>query len=270
MTWTCRRPGAAGQGPDPAGREADRGAGIGAALKRARRRDITAGPRRSWRRCAAPSWASRRPSPPPTPSRPVPGRGDHRPERAGQRPAGQVEADFGRHPDAEIYRSQPGLGAVLGARVLGEFGDDPTGTPSPRLARTTPAPPPSPARRARRRSSLARYIRNDRLADALMAQALTPWSSPGARAYYDASAPAASATTPPYASSATVSSASSTAASKPAPSTTRHRLAAPRHDPSICHRRLTSQPLGCLFRPDTYAQLARIERALCVAAGRCC
>ncbi|MDQ3990634.1 MAG: IS110 family transposase, partial [Actinomycetota bacterium] len=38
---------------------------------------------------------------------------------------GQVEAHFGRHPDAEIYRSQPGLGEVLGARVLGEFGDDP-------------------------------------------------------------------------------------------------------------------------------------------------
>ena len=27
--------------------------------------------------------------------------------------------------DAEIYRSQPGLGPILGARVLGEFGDDP-------------------------------------------------------------------------------------------------------------------------------------------------
>ena len=30
-----------------------------------------------------------------------------------------------QHPDAEIYRSLPGLGVVLGARVLGEFGDDP-------------------------------------------------------------------------------------------------------------------------------------------------
>src|SRR5580692_6504031 len=38
---------------------------------------------------------------------------------------GQVEADFGQHPDAEIYRSQPGMGAILGARVLAEFGDDP-------------------------------------------------------------------------------------------------------------------------------------------------
>ncbi|HSU34375.1 MAG TPA: IS110 family transposase, partial [Propionibacteriaceae bacterium] len=39
--------------------------------------------------------------------------------------AGQVEQGFGRHPDVEIYRSQPGLGVILGARVLAEFGDDP-------------------------------------------------------------------------------------------------------------------------------------------------
>ena len=32
---------------------------------------------------------------------------------------GQVEEHFGQHPDAEIYRSQPGMGAILGARVLG-------------------------------------------------------------------------------------------------------------------------------------------------------
>ncbi|MCA1673408.1 MAG: IS110 family transposase, partial [Actinobacteria bacterium] len=36
----------------------------------------------------------------------------------------QVEASFGQHPDAKIYLSQPGLAAVLGARVLCEFGDD--------------------------------------------------------------------------------------------------------------------------------------------------
>jgi transposase len=36
-----------------------------------------------------------------------------------------VAEHFGRHPDAEIYASQPGLGVILGARVLGEFGDDP-------------------------------------------------------------------------------------------------------------------------------------------------
>ena len=37
----------------------------------------------------------------------------------------QVAAHFGQHPEVEIYRSQPGLGDILGARVLAEFGDDP-------------------------------------------------------------------------------------------------------------------------------------------------
>ncbi|MBM0240586.1 IS110 family transposase, partial [Micromonospora sp. ATA32] len=37
---------------------------------------------------------------------------------------GQVEAHFGQHPDAEVILSQPGLGPILGARVLAEFGDD--------------------------------------------------------------------------------------------------------------------------------------------------
>jgi transposase len=36
-----------------------------------------------------------------------------------------VAAHFGQHPDAEIYTSQPGLGTILAARVLGEFGEDP-------------------------------------------------------------------------------------------------------------------------------------------------
>ena len=37
-----------------------------------------------------------------------------------------LAAHFDDHPDAEILRSLPGLGVVLGARVLGEFGDDRT------------------------------------------------------------------------------------------------------------------------------------------------
>jgi len=37
----------------------------------------------------------------------------------------QVRDHFGRHPDAEIYLSQPGLGKILGVWVLGESGDDP-------------------------------------------------------------------------------------------------------------------------------------------------
>src|SRR5664279_723339 len=35
-----------------------------------------------------------------------------------------VAEHFGRHPAADIYLSQPGLGVVLAARTLGEFGDD--------------------------------------------------------------------------------------------------------------------------------------------------
>jgi hypothetical protein len=34
-------------------------------------------------------------------------------------------AAFDQHSDAAIYRSQPGIAAVLGPRVLGEFGEDP-------------------------------------------------------------------------------------------------------------------------------------------------
>ena len=32
---------------------------------------------------------------------------------------------FEQHPDSDIYLSLPGVGVVLGARMLGEFGDDP-------------------------------------------------------------------------------------------------------------------------------------------------
>ena len=37
----------------------------------------------------------------------------------------QLTDCFIRHPHAAIYLSQPGLGEILGARELGEFGDDP-------------------------------------------------------------------------------------------------------------------------------------------------
>ena len=37
----------------------------------------------------------------------------------------QLADRFEQHPDAGVIRSLPGLGMILGARVLGEFGDDP-------------------------------------------------------------------------------------------------------------------------------------------------
>ena len=67
---------------------------------------------------------------------------------------GQVEEHFGQHPDAEIYRSQPGMGAILGARVLGRV----RRRPAPLRRRQGPQElrrhqPHHPRVRARRRSS---------------------------------------------------------------------------------------------------------------------
>lgn len=37
----------------------------------------------------------------------------------------ELASRFEEHPDAKIILSLPGLGPVLGARALGEFGDEP-------------------------------------------------------------------------------------------------------------------------------------------------
>ena len=100
---------------------------------------------------------------------------------------GQVEADFGRHPDAEIYLSQPGLGPILGARVLGAFGDDPHRYAGGKARKNYAATSPITRASGKKKTVAARFIRNDRLTDALMAQAFTALStSPGARALYAA------------------------------------------------------------------------------------
>lgn len=98
----------------------------------------------------------------------------------------QVTTHFGRHPDSDIYLSQPGLGKILAARVLGEFGDA-TGRYANAKARRNYAGT-SPITRAsgKKLVVLARYARNKRLADALFQQAFSALTaSPGARAYYD-------------------------------------------------------------------------------------
>jgi transposase len=100
---------------------------------------------------------------------------------------GQVEAHFGRHPDAEIYLSQPGLGAITGARVLGEFGDDPHRYASAKNRRNYAGTSPITRASGKRKIVAARFVRNDRLIDALMIQAFAALrASPGARAFYDA------------------------------------------------------------------------------------
>jgi hypothetical protein len=82
--------------------------------------------------------------------------------------------------------AQPGLGVVLAARVLGEFGDDPTATPPPRAARRSRAPPRSPALRATQGGGRPGGVQR-RLVDACYLWAFAALSaSPGARRCYDA------------------------------------------------------------------------------------
>jgi transposase len=99
---------------------------------------------------------------------------------------GQVEQHFGRHPDAEIILSQPGLGPILGARVLAEFGDDPHRYASAKSRKNYAGTSPITRQSGKKKTVLARYVHNDRLIDALGSQALAALNaSPGARAYYD-------------------------------------------------------------------------------------
>ena len=99
---------------------------------------------------------------------------------------GQVEEHFGRHPDAEIILSQPGLGPVLGARVLAEFGDDPHRYRDGKARRNYAATSPVTRASGKKKVVAARFIHNDRLIDALRSQAFAALNaSPGARAFYD-------------------------------------------------------------------------------------
>jgi transposase len=98
----------------------------------------------------------------------------------------EVNRCFGQHPDAEIITSQPGLGVVLGARVLAEFGDDKDRFANAKSRRNYAGTSPITKASGTRRVVLARFARNKRLADALHQQAFAALTaSPGARAFYD-------------------------------------------------------------------------------------
>jgi len=94
---------------------------------------------------------------------------------------------FDRHPDAEILRSLPGLGPVLGARVLGEFGDDPNRFSDARGRKAYAGTAPITKASGRSLVVLARVARNRRLADACERWAFCSLTqSAGGRRYYDA------------------------------------------------------------------------------------
>ena len=93
---------------------------------------------------------------------------------------------FEQHPDAKIIRSLPGMGMVLGARVLGEFGDDPNRYADSKSRRNYAGTSPVTKTSGTRKVVLARRGRNRRLASALDQWAFSSLlQSPGARHYYD-------------------------------------------------------------------------------------
>ena len=98
----------------------------------------------------------------------------------------ELESSFEQHPDAAIYRSMPGLGVVLGARVLGEFGDDPERYESAKSRRNYADTSPLTVASGRKRTVKARFIRNRRLSDAANLWALCSLqASPGCRDFYN-------------------------------------------------------------------------------------
>ena len=96
-----------------------------------------------------------------------------------------VGAHFGRHRDAEIYTSLPGLGVILAARVLGEFGDDPDRYADAKARKNYAGTSPITRASGTKKIVLARYARNRRLGDALQQWAFCSLrGSPGSKAYY--------------------------------------------------------------------------------------
>ena len=98
----------------------------------------------------------------------------------------EIADRFDQHPDAKVIRSLPGLGMILGARVLGEFGDDPNRYVDAKSRKNYAGTSPITKASGKRSVVLARFARNRRLADACYLWAFAALSaSPGARTFYD-------------------------------------------------------------------------------------
>jgi len=71
-----------------------------------------------------------------------------------------VAENFDQHSAAEIYLSQPGLGQVLAARVLGEFGDDPLRFADARARKNYSGQSPITRASGKKTVVLARFAKN--------------------------------------------------------------------------------------------------------------
>jgi hypothetical protein len=78
----------------------------------------------------------------------------------------QLAARFGAHPDSAIVQSLPGLGVVLGARVLAEFGDDPHRYATAKGRKAFAGTAPVTRSSGPRTTVVARAAGNQRLVDA--------------------------------------------------------------------------------------------------------
>ena len=97
-----------------------------------------------------------------------------------------AEESFSQHPDAGIITSFPGIGALTGARVLAEIGDDRSRFKDARGLKAYAGAAPITRASGKSRSVTQRRVKNNRLAAAGYTWAFAALTaSPGARAHYD-------------------------------------------------------------------------------------
>jgi transposase len=97
-----------------------------------------------------------------------------------------VTESFNLHPDAGIITSFPGLGALTGARVLAEIGDDRSRFQDAKGLKAYAGAAPVTRASGKTRSVTRRRIKNNRLNAAGYIWAFSALTaSPGARAHYD-------------------------------------------------------------------------------------
>jgi transposase len=93
---------------------------------------------------------------------------------------------FNQHPDAGIITSFPGIGALTGARVLAEIGDDRSRFSDAKGLKAYAGSAPITRASGKSRSVTQRRVKNNRLAAAGYIWAFAALTaSPGARAHYD-------------------------------------------------------------------------------------
>jgi transposase len=97
----------------------------------------------------------------------------------------RLEEAFKKHPDAEVILSLSGTGLVLGARLLAEFGDEPTRYADSKSRKSFSGMAPVTRSSGKHRTVNRRFAKKRRLADACFQWAdCARRVSPGAALYY--------------------------------------------------------------------------------------